>query len=65
MGKAFRAAGVSAITGQLHRSTGIVTVLAAILAIAGSNAIAGWMGAFFGFSHNPVTHLSLDRRLRG
>jgi hypothetical protein len=39
--------------------------LAAIFAIAGSDAIAGWMGALFGFSHSPVTDLSLLRRLRG
>ncbi len=52
MGKAFRAAGMAAIARQLNRSTGIVTVLAAILAIGRRYAIARWMSALFGFGHN-------------
>ncbi len=64
VGEPFRTTWVGAVAGQLHRSTRIVTVLAAILVIARSDAIAGWMGALFGFSHNRVSDLSLNRRLR-
>jgi hypothetical protein len=64
MGETFRTTWVAAVAGQLHRFTRIVTVLAAILVVARSDAVAGWMGALFGFSHNPVTDLSINRRLR-
>jgi len=51
VGKALRAAGMAAVAGQLYRSTRIVTVWAAILALDGRDAITGWMGAFVGFRH--------------
>jgi hypothetical protein len=54
MGKLIGATGVAAVASQLRRIAGIITILAAILVVAGRDAIAGRMSTFLDFSHNSV-----------
>ncbi|MGP0073916.1 MAG: hypothetical protein ACLPWF_18540 [Bryobacteraceae bacterium] len=54
VGQLFRAAGMAAIASQFGGFTRIAAVLAAILVIAGRDAITSWMSAFFSFSHGFV-----------
>ena len=66
MGELVGATGVTAVASQLRCVTGIVTVLAAILVVAGRDAVAGRMSTFLGFSHNqsdqPFLHRTALRR---
>ena len=51
---------MAAVTGQLYRVTGVMTIRAAILVVLWSHAVARRMRAFFRIGHNQTPPLLLE-----